>query len=188
MITIGVTGSLASGKSTVAKLISSKKYPIFSADKVVKILYQNKNFIKILVKKFSLDKKNKIKTQIKNLIFLDKKNLKNLEKIIHPLVRKSMFKFISKNKKKKLIILEIPLLIESKLTKHFDLLIFVTSSKKNRLKRYKLSGGNKSFFNLLDKNQIAASSKKKYSDKVINNNFSLKALEKNIKDVMKKYE
>mgnify|MGYP006171219459 CR=1 FL=1 len=188
MIAIGVTGSLASGKSTVTKLISNNKHPVFNADKVVKKLYQNKNFTRILVTKFNLDKEKNIKKQIKNLILLDKKNLKDLEKIIHPLVRKSMFKFILKNKKKKLIVLEVPLLIESKLTKHFDSLIFVTSSKKNRLKRYKLKGGNKSFFYLLDKNQIVASRKRKYGDKVIDNNLSLKVLKKNIKDIMKNYE
>ena len=44
MIKIGITGSLASGKSTVAKIISFKKYPLFDADKAVKKIYQTKNF------------------------------------------------------------------------------------------------------------------------------------------------
>ena len=47
---IGITGSLASGKTTASKILSSKKGPLFSADKVVKKLYQNKNFKKLLVK------------------------------------------------------------------------------------------------------------------------------------------
>ena len=44
MIKIGITGSLASGKSTVAQLMSRKKYAIFSADNTVKNLYKKKNF------------------------------------------------------------------------------------------------------------------------------------------------
>ena len=47
MIKIGITGSLASGKSTVAKIIASKKYPLFDADKVVKQIYQTKYELKI---------------------------------------------------------------------------------------------------------------------------------------------
>ena len=42
MIKIGITGSLASGKSTVAKFMSRGKYPIFNADKVVANLYKKK--------------------------------------------------------------------------------------------------------------------------------------------------
>ena len=59
MIKIGITGSLASGKSTVAKIISSNKYPLFDADKVVKKIYQTNTFKSNIVKKFGLkNKKN----------------------------------------------------------------------------------------------------------------------------------
>ena len=56
MIKIGITGSLASGKSTVAKLISRNKYPIFNADNVVKTLYKKKIFTKKIQKKFHFKK------------------------------------------------------------------------------------------------------------------------------------
>lgn len=59
MIAIGITGSIASGKSTVSQFIARKKYPLFSADKVVLDLYKNSNFINLLVKKFKLNKKKK---------------------------------------------------------------------------------------------------------------------------------
>ncbi len=54
MIKIGITGSLASGKSTVAKLISRGRYPIFNADKTVADLYKKKDFIKKIKKKFNI--------------------------------------------------------------------------------------------------------------------------------------
>ena len=55
---IGITGSIASGKTTVAHLMSNKKYPLFSADEIVSNLYKKKNFIKILVKKFKPKQEN----------------------------------------------------------------------------------------------------------------------------------
>ena len=80
MITIGITGSIASGKSTVAQLISSKKYPLFSADKVVSQLYKNKKFTRLIVKKFKLKNKRNIKGQIRFLVKKNKKKLIMLEK------------------------------------------------------------------------------------------------------------
>ena len=64
MTIIGITGSIASGKTTVAHLMAKNKYPLFSADKVVFNLYKKKNLIKILIKKFNLNKNKNIKEQI----------------------------------------------------------------------------------------------------------------------------
>ena len=55
---IGITGSLASGKTTASKLISNKRGPLFSADQVVKKLYKKKNFKSLISKKLKIDKKN----------------------------------------------------------------------------------------------------------------------------------
>ena len=65
MIKIGVTGSIASGKTTVTSLIRKNKYPLFDADKCVKNLYKDKKFIKKIIKKFKLNKVKDIKAQIK---------------------------------------------------------------------------------------------------------------------------
>jgi len=99
MIIIGITGSIASGKSTVAKLIAKKKYPLFSADKIVLDLYKNSKFIKLLVEKFKLSDKSKIKDQIRFLIQKNKNKIKALESIIHPIVRKKMNVFLKKKSK-----------------------------------------------------------------------------------------
>jgi len=68
MIKIGITGSLASGKSTVARLISRKKYPIFSADNAVKTLYKKRIFTKKIQKQLHLKNNRNLKNKIKNLI------------------------------------------------------------------------------------------------------------------------
>ena len=184
MIKIGITGSLASGKSTVAKIISSSKYPLFDADKAVKQIYQTSNVKTKIFKKFKLKKKTNIKNSIKEIISKNKKSLKDLEKIIHPIVRKRIKNFSKKNKRKKFVIFEIPLLIESKLMKNYDKIILVNSRRDIRLKRYLKRGNNAKIFNLLNKRQLSPAKKIKFCDYVINNNGSLKLLKKNIKNIM----
>ena len=186
MIKIGITGSLASGKSTVAKMISSGKYPLYNADRAVKKIYQTNIFQAQVFKKFKLKNKKNIKNKIKKIISSDKKSLKVLEKIIHPLVREQIRKFTKKNNGKKFIIFEIPLLVESKQMKNYDRIIFVNSRKDLRLKRYLKRGNNKRFFDLLNKRQLSPTKKIKFCDYVINNNGSIKLLKKNIKNIMLK--
>ena len=186
MIKIGITGSLASGKSTVAKMISSRKYPLYNADIAVKKIYQTNIFQEKVFKKFKLKNKKNIKNKIKKIISSDKESLKVLEKIIHPLVREQVRKFTKKNNGKKFIIFEIPLLVESKQMKNYDRIIFVNSRKDLRLKRYLKRGNNKRFFDLLNKRQLSPAKKIKFCDYVINNNGSIKLLKKNIKNIMLK--
>ena len=130
MIKIGITGSIASGKTTASKILSYKRGPLFSADKVVKNLYKNNNFKRVLVKEFNIENNSIFKKLLKIKILENKRNIKKLEKIIHPLVRIEMKKFSSRNKKKKELFYEIPLLIESKLMKYFDIIIFIKAKKK----------------------------------------------------------
>ena len=186
MIKIGITGSLASGKSTVAKIVSSGKYPIFDADKTVKKIYQTNTFKTKVIKKFKLKNKKNIKNNIKKIISSNKKSLIYLEKIIHPLVRKEIRSFSRKNKKEKTLIFEIPLLIESKLMKNYDKIVLVNSRKNLRLKRYLKRGNNKKIFNLLNKRQLPPVKKIKFCDYVINNNSSLKKLKNNVRLLKKK--
>ena len=186
MKAIGITGSIGSGKTTVAHLLAGKKYPLFSADKIVSTLYKKKNFKKLLIKKFKLSNKKKIKNQIKLILEENKKNFYKLESIIHPLVRKEMINFLKK--KDKIIFLEIPLLIESKLNKYFDKLIFVGATRKLRLKRHIKKKGDEKTFKLLNKRQLSETVKKNICDYTINNNYSLAILKKNVQNFLKNYE
>tara|TARA_B100001093_G_C26443052_1_gene848952 strand:+ start:81 stop:647 length:567 start_codon:yes stop_codon:yes gene_type:complete len=188
MITIGITGSIASGKSTASKIISSNRGPLFSADKVVKRLYKKKSFKKLIANKLKIKLNFKFKKELKKAILIKKNNLEKLEKIIHPLVRKEMFIFFKKNRKKKILFLEIPLLIESKLTKYFDKIIFIKASKGIRLNRYKSNGGKENLFVRLNAKQLLDTKKMKLCDYVVVNNKSLAILKKNILNIIKKYE
>ncbi len=181
---VGITGSLSSGKSSVAKILSRNKKLLFSADEIVKNIYLNQQFKKKIKKKFKLNREN-IKEEIKRKLLNNEISLKLLGKIIHPFVRKKMKEFHKKNKNKKIIFFEIPLLIESKLNNFFDYIILVVAPRKVRLKRYLKNGGNKKMFNLLDKNQISAKNKIKYCDYLIVNNKSKNYLKKKVTDIIK---
>ena len=188
MTIIGLTGSLASGKTTASKIISNSRGPLFNADKVVKKLYFQKKFRKLLAKKLNFKFDKNFKQNLKNKILEKKETLRKLEKIIHPLVRKEMKIFLKYNEKKKFLFLEIPLLIESKLAKYFDVIIFIKSSKNLRLKRFMLRGGSHDLFSFLDKHQIKDSKKMKFCDHIVINNKSLSNLKKKLSNIIYLYE
>tara|TARA_X000001036_G_scaffold202087_1_gene189766 strand:+ start:34 stop:600 length:567 start_codon:yes stop_codon:yes gene_type:complete len=188
MIKIGITGSVASGKTTASEIISSRRGPLFSADKVVKKLYTQNNFKRLIAKKLNFKLDKNFKKKLKNKILQKKEILQKLEKIIHPLVRREMFIFLRRNKNKKFLFLEIPLLIESKLTKYFDVVIFIKSKNNSRLKRYILNGGSIQLFSLLDKHQMKDTKKMKFCDHIVVNNKSLSILKKKLSNIIKLYE
>ncbi len=188
MIKVGITGSISSGKSTVCKIISKNRGPIYSADKIVAKLYKNRYVRKTISKKLAFSSNLNFKKELKKKIIQNNQNLKKLEKIIHPLARKAMLDFSRKQRNKKFVFFEIPLLVEKKLTKFFHLVILVKSKKKVRFGRYKLKGGSPKLFSLLDKQQLSESKKSKFCDHIIVNNKSLLVLKKNISNIIKKYE
>ncbi len=188
MIKFGITGSLASGKTTASKILSVGRGPLFSADVVVKKLYRKNNIKKNIIRKLDLKKSLNVKKLVREKIKEDTSNIQKLEKIIHPLVRKEMLKFIKKNIKKKFVFFEIPLLIESNLTNIFDVIFYIKAKKSIRLKRFKLKGGKKSTFNILNSKQFSDVKKGKYCDHIIVNEKDIKILKKNLLGIFKRYE
>ena len=186
MIRIAVVGDIGSGKSHIAKLLN---YPIFNADlEVVKIYKTNKRILKILKKKLpkfftSLSIK---KEEIIKAISDDEKNLKKITNIVHPEIRKKMNIFLKKNKKKSAVILDIPLLLENKLNKSGDVIIFIQSKKLEVIKRLKKRNNfNLSLLNRFKKIQLPLSYKKKKSNFIIKNNFTNKSAKISIKKILK---
>ncbi len=184
---IGITGSLASGKSTAIKILG-KKGPVFSADNIVKKLYSQKKFRKHISNNLKIENSSNLKRLIKKKILKDKYFFKKLEKIIHPLVRKKMTNFARKNINKKFIFFEVPLLIESRLMKHFDLILFIKAKRSLRLKRFKQKGGDKILFNTLNKKQLSDKKKAYYCDHVVVNEKNISILKKNLLGILKRYE
>jgi len=187
MIKIGITGSIASGKTTASKILSYKRGPLFSADNFVKKLYKNNNFKRLLTKEFNLEKKSNLKRLLKNKILKSKENIIKLEKLIHPRVRKEMKKFSIQHKRKSKVFYEIPLLIESRLMNYFDIIIYIRAKKKIRIRRFKDRGGDLKIFNMLNKNQLSDKKKINFADHVVVNEKNLKFLKKNLLGIINFY-
>ena len=187
MIKIAVVGDIGSGKSHIAKLFG---YPVFNADQEVASIYKkNKNCFKklkkILPKYFSVFPVNKI--QIIKAIEDSEKNLKKITKIIHPEIRKKLSIFLKKNKKRKAVILDIPLLLENKLNQKSDIIIFVQSKKSDIIKKLKKRDNfNFNLYNQFKKIQLPLGYKKKISNHIIKNNFTNNFAKMSVKKILKK--
>ena len=169
-------------------LSALKRGPLFSADKVVKELYKKKHFKSLVSKSFKIKNNSQLKKSLKKLILTNKNSIKRLERIIHPLVRKKMRNFTSQNRNKKFLFYEIPLLIESKLMKYFDVIIFIKAKKQLRFKRFQSKRGDKVLFNLLNNKQMNDKKKIKFCDHIVVNEKNLSILKKNLLVIIKKYE
>ena len=187
MIRIGILGDIGAGKSYVAKNFG---YPVFNADKEVGKLYKKNKKVFIRLKKvlskyiytFPINK-----TEITDAILSNKTNLKKIINIIHSEVRKKMNIFLKKNKFKKIVILDIPLLLENKINKKGDILVFVHSKNSDILKRLKKRNNfNQNLFTKFKKMQLPLYIKKKKSHFIIKNDFTNKSVRRDIKLILKK--
>ena len=183
MIKIGILGDIGSGKSYVAQNFG---YPVFNADSEVAKLYKKdkkifKKLKKILPKyihTFPVEKK-----EISNAILAQKNNLTKIIKIVHLEIRKKMNIFLKKHNKAKIVILDIPLLLENKINSKRDILIFVESKKSDILKKLKKRKNfNQRLLKKFKEIQLSTSYKKKKSNNIKKikkrKNFNQKLLKK----------
>ena len=186
MIKIGILGDISSGKSYVARNFG---YPVFNADLEVAKLYQkDKNIFNQLKKKlpkyihsFPIEKK-----EISNAILSNKNNLNKIVKIVHLEVRKKMNKFLKKYKNKKIVVLDIPLLLENKINKKEDILVFVQSKQIDIIKKLKKRKNfNLKLFKKFKDIQYPISYKKKKSNFIIKNDFTKKTVNNGIKNILR---
>ena len=182
MIKISLVGDIGSGKTHVSKLF---KAPCFFADIEVKKLYRNNKqcFVKLkkkfpqFIKTFPI-KKNELSNTIKNKF----SNLKSIGFIVHPFIRKKLNIFLKKNKKKKIVVLDIPLYLENKIYKRNDVIIFLKTKRKDvnsRLKKRK--NFNQKLLNILRKSQLTLKQKKNKSNYVLVNNFNNAIMKRKVK-------
>ena len=184
MIRIAVLGDIGSGKSHVAKLFG---FPVFNADAEVAKLYRKSRKCHSKLKKILPNYITSFpvkKIELSKAIMANQQNLKKIIKVVHPEVRNRMNNFIKKNRNKKFIVLDIPLLIENKINKKNDILIFVDAKKKEINKRLKKR--KKINTKILKKFQLALELKRKKANYVIKNNFKHNPVKKNVKRTIKK--
>ena len=186
MIRIGILGDIGSGKSFVAKNFG---YPVFNADNEVSKLYQKNRKVyqklkKILpkyVNKFPIDK-----IELSNAILANNSNLQKIVKIVHKEIRSKMRSFLNKNKRKTFVILDIPLLLENKLNRKKDILVYVDTRKSNILRNLrKRKNFNSLILTKFKKIQLSLAYKKKNSRFIIKNKFTKKSVKDEVRKILK---
>jgi len=187
MIKIGILGDIGSGKSYVAQNFG---YPVFNADyEVAKLYQQNKKIFNKLKKSlpkyifsFPIEKK-----EISNAILANKNNLNKIIKIVHFEIKKKMNLFLKKYKNSKIVILDIPLLLENKINNNEDILVYVQSKQSDILKRLKKRKNfNQKLLKKFKTIQLPVDYKKKKSDFIIKNDFTKKSVNDGIKKILKR--
>tara|TARA_Y100000590_G_scaffold468414_1_gene651112 strand:- start:1121 stop:1750 length:630 start_codon:yes stop_codon:yes gene_type:complete len=201
MIIIGLTGGIGSGKTTISNHLKKMNFPVFDSDLEVKKIYIKKDpslirIIKKIDKNGLSIKKNKInKKVLGQIVFSSPKKLKLLELTIYKKLNTARMKFIKKNKnmKKKLVVLDTPLLFEKKLNKICDYTILAFAPKKIRTKRVmKRPNMNKDRLNKIIQRQMPEAKKRKLSNFVVHTYlgkwYSKKELKQIIGKILKQHK
>ena len=192
--TIAITGGIGSGKSTFCSILKERGFKIHSSDEQVAKIYKNpdKKFVTYLRSiglSMSISKKNINKKTISKIIFENKHIRKKLELYIFKIVRKKRSDFIKQEKEKKtrLIFIDIPLLFENNLENQFHKVISIIASKQERLKRLKKTRKmSETHFKNIIRSQTSDTIRKKKSDYVVYNNSTLKDYKAKINKLINK--
>ena len=177
MYKIGITGTIGAGKTTIASLFAKFNIPIFDADIEIKEILTRKE-IKNKIKKIwpSAFKDQEInKNKLKSIIFSNTNEKKKLEGLLYPCLKIEKDKFEKKNKNKKILVYDVPLIYETKSEKEYNIILLAScdesTQKKRVLARDKIS---ESLFENITKSQLSFDEKKRFNPKIINtNNFKL---------------
>ena len=127
MYKIGITGSIGTGKTSIANIFSILCMPIFDADKEIKKILDSKE-IKGKLKNIwptVINNNNINKLKLRSIIFSNKKEKKKLEKLLYPYLRIEKNKFESKNYNRKILVYDVPLIYETKSEKDYDLILLM---------------------------------------------------------------
>ena len=182
MIKISLVGDIGSGKTYISKLFRA---PCFFADIEVGRLYKSgRQCFNKLKKKFpQFIKTFPIKKiELSNTIKSNSSNLKSIGLIVHPFIRKKLNIFLKKNRKKKIVVLDIPLYLENKMYKSNDVIIFLKTKKKDVDKKLKKRKNfNQKLINILRKSQLTLKQKKNKSNYVLVNNYNSAIMKRKVK-------
>lgn len=141
-LVIGLTGGIATGKSTVTKMMKRLGVPVIDADQIARqVVEPGRSAYQAVIKQFGEDillENGQInRPKLGSIVFADKEKREQLNQIVHPAVRQEMLQlrdqYIERGVKS--VVLDIPLLFESKLTNMVDKVIVVYVPKQLQLKR-----------------------------------------------------
>lgn len=183
MIKFALCGNIASGKSTVQKLLENQGYRVLDTDKVAhELLTVNNSELFLEFKKFDVFENGEFsREKLGKLVFTNKEIKQKLENILHPQIREKIKEFFDQNQNEKYLFVGIPLLFEANMTDLFDKIIFIYADDDIRLKRLLLRNGySVDYAKARLNSQMRQEEKTQKSDYVIYNNGSIEELNVNI--------
>lgn len=174
-ITIGITGSIGSGKSEFTKIAEDSGFPVLRADDISKeILANNPDVKKQVIKKFGKESflnNTPNKKYLAEIVFNNPAKLRELERILHPLVIKEIERQKKEIfKKHNILFVESALIYEADLENLFDFVVLITADREVRLKRKLSQGMSEEDFIKREMNQIPDEEKRKRADFIFQNN------------------
>ena len=185
---VGLTGGIGAGKSTVADLFSQKGAVVIRSDELARqvIEPQTPGFQQV-IDRFGKDFVNSEgyidRVKLAQIVFQDDAALKDLENIVHPLVRSKTNQIIDQHTSETIIVNEIPLLLEKKMESLFDFLVIVISSEKNRLERLAQRGLTTEQTTARMSKQVSDDERKAAADFLIVNDGNLDQLEADVEKI-----
>jgi dephospho-CoA kinase len=185
---VGLTGGIGAGKSTVADLFSQKGAVVIRSDELARqvIEPQTPGFQQV-IDRFGKDFVNSEgyidRAKLAQIVFHDDAALKDLENIIHPLVRSKTNKIIDEHTSETIIVNEIPLLLEKNMESLFDFLVIVISSEKNRLERLAQRGLTTEQASARIAKQVSDDERKAAADFLIVNDGNLDQLDADVEKI-----
>ena len=191
MLKVGITGGIGSGKSTVSRFFSELGVPVYDSDQRAKSLMQHDDSIIIKIKKEFGDDSylNNVlnRSHIAEIVFKNELKLKQLNAIVHPVVRTDFNNWLSQNSNARFVIKEAAIMIESGAYKDLDKLIVVNANREQKIKWIK-----KRDHLLLEdienriQNQLSDKMRNQYADFIIENNSSKKELKEQVLSIYNK--
>ena len=191
MLKVGVTGGIGSGKSTVSRFFSALGVPVYDSDQRAKSLMQHNDSIKSKIKIEFGDNayhKNELnRSYLAEIVFKNESKLKQLNAIVHPVVKTDFINWLGQNSNAKFIIKEAAIMIESGAYKDLDKLIVVNASMNQKIKWIK----QRDQLSLEDienriQNQLSDEIRNQYADFIIENNSGKMELKQQVLSIYNK--
>ena len=185
---VGLTGGIGAGKSTVADLFSKRGAVVIRSDELARQVVEPESpGFKQVTSRFGNeiinDEGNIDRAKLAQVVFNDDGALKDLENIVHPLVRERTNQLMSEQTSETIIVNEIPLLLEKKMESLFDFLVIVISSEKNRLERLFQKGVSEEQAKARMAKQVNDQDRKAAADFLIVNDGNLDQLEADVEKI-----
>lgn len=185
---VGLTGGIGAGKSTVADMFSKLGAVVIRSDELARqVIEPNTTGFQKVLSRFGnqiLQENGSIDRQkLAQIVFNDSKALKDLEEIIHPLVRNKTNELIDSQTQETIVVNEVPLLLEKNMENLFDFLVVVVSSEKNRINRLLKRGISEEEAMKRMRLQVNDELRKSSADFLISNDGSIDQLEADVAKV-----